>query len=409
MGIGPMVVTVWVGVATYSAGVAETPDLEELLRRFAGRLEGFDPSGWEIVGEYRNPWGRVPVTAGGQSLDARAREYMDRLVETATRPDPDSKRHHYVPRTYLKQWGFGKGNRQIWGMDTVTGVMREYSVNSVCVEENFYRVVGAEGEAHNRVESMFGVVDSELGRIQKLFSHLEDPEELEFDDLIGLGVTVAIQRMRTAQQRRLRLQHDAWLVAQNPVDFKPIHDPANPLRVAGIHTELLFTSMWEAADVMTTRSIEVWEDPEGRFWTSDAPVLVPFHKNKGPNLISAPHILWPVSPHRVVALTNTPTGDKAVIRTASPKERGLVRKAIEQCRERWIFASPEQKDALPVRKKFRRRTQMRMRCSQWTPTGTYVEPPSCCVEMADGFGAGPDVVLCDQGGHFPAPDMWEYI
>jgi hypothetical protein len=333
---------------------------------------------------------------------------MDRLLATQMRPDPDSKRHHYVPRTYLKRWASGEKGRRIWNLDTITGEVRDFSVNSVCVEENFYRVIGLDGEAHNKVEAMFGVVDTELRRIQTLFTQLEDPDALVFDDLIGLGVTVAVQRMRTAQQRRLRSQQDAWLVAQNPEDFKSIHDPSNPSRVAGIHTELLFKSMWKAADVMTTRSIEVWDDPEGRFWTCDAPVLVPFRNNKGPNLLAAPHILWPVSPYRVVALTNQPTGVKAVIRAATGKERGLVRDAIEQGRERWIFASPDQKDRLPKAKKFRRRTQIRMRCSQWTPSGEFVEPPRCCVEMADGFSAGPDVALCNQGGHFPAPAMWEH-
>lgn len=386
----------------------DSPDLEAVLREFEGQLDGFDPTGWEIVSQHRNPWGQIPMTGGGKSLEGRSREYMDRLLATQQQPDPKSRRHHYVPRTYLKRWGFGKQNRRIWNLDTVTGEARAFSVNDVCVEENFYRVIGPDGEAHNRVEAMFGVVDAELGRIQSLFERLTDPEDLEFDDLIGLGVTIAVQRLRTAQQRRLRLQHDAWLVAQNPEEFKSIKDPLNAFRLAGIHTELLFTSMWEAADVMTTRSIEVWDDPEGRFWTCDAPVLVPFRKNKGPSLLAAPHILWPVNPHRVVALTNEPSGEKAVIRLATPKERGLVRHTIEQGRERWIFASPEQKDRLPKTKKFGRRTQMRMRCSQWTPRGRYVEPPGCCVEQSDGFSAGPDVVLCDQGLHVDAPAMWEY-
>lgn len=349
------------------------------------------------------------MTGGGKSLDRGSREYMDRLLATQRHPDPQSRRHHYVPRTYLKRWGFGNQNRRIWNLNTVTGEVQAFSVNDVCVQENFYRVIGPDGEAHNRVEAMFGVVDAELGRIQSLFERLEDPEELEFEDLIGLGVTIAVQRMRTAQQRRLRLQHDAWLVAQNPEEFKSMKDALNPLRVAGIHTELLFKSMWEAADVMTTRYIEVWDDPEGRFWTCDAPVLVPFQKDKSPSLMAAPHILWPVTPHRVVALTNEPSGEKAVIRPATPKERGLVRDAIEKGRERWIFASPEQKDRLPKTKKFRRRTQMRMRCSHWTPRGRYVEPPGCCVEQADGFSVGPDVILCDQGLHVQAPAMWDYV
>lgn len=71
-----------------------------------------------------------------------------------------------------------------------------------------------------------------------------------------------------------------------------------------------------------------------------------------------------------------------------------------------MFALPEQKEWLPRAKTFRRRTQMRMRCSQWTPRGRYVDPPGCCVEQADGFSAGPDVVLCDQGLHLEAPAMW---
>ncbi|MDJ0408914.1 MULTISPECIES: DUF4238 domain-containing protein [Nocardiaceae] len=348
------------------------------------------------------------MTAGGAALDGRSRSYMDRLLETQNQPDPISRRHHYVPRTYLKRWGFGKLKRRIWNLDTITGEVRALSVNDVCVGENFYRVVGPDAQAHNRVESMFSVADMELARVQALFENLQDPDELEFDDLIGLGVTVAVQRMRTAQQRRLRLQHDAWLVAQNPKQFESMSDPMDPYRVAGIHTELLFNSMWQSADVMTTRSIEVWDDPEGRFWTCDTPVLVPFLNNKRPALMAAPYILWPVSPYRVVALTNAPSGEKAVIRQAAPKDRGLLKKSIEQGRERWIFAPPEQRDRLPKTKLFNRRTQMRLRCSQYTPQHKYLKPPGCCVEQAEGFSVGPDVVLCDRGLHSEAPAMCEY-
>lgn len=362
--------------------------------------------GWKVVKRIRNPWGQVPLTAGGQSLGGRAREYMDNLLSLHKAKDPVSRRHHYVPKAYLREWSFD--GKRVWALNTVLGAVKPLGLADVCVEENFYRVVGPDGTAHNRVELLFGVVDEELRRVQTLFNQLQDPDELEFDDLIALGVTVAVQHMRTLQERRLRQQYNSWLVAQNPRKFKSMNDPKNPNLAAGIHTELLFSAMWEAADVLTTRQIEVWHDPQGRFMTCDAPVLVPFRRNVRPSFMTAPYIVWPVSPHRVVALGNDLLGEKAVIREATGKLTGIVRDGVKEGRERMIFASEEQRDRLPQTKKFRRRTQTRLRCSQRTPQGEYVKPPGCCVEQSYTFAVGPDVALCDQGHHVPAPDMSSY-
>jgi len=147
------------------------------------------------------------MTAGGTSLTGGTRAYMDRLRAQAWSRDPAGRRHHFVPQSYLRQWS--SDGKRVWALDTVTGAVRLLGTRSVCVEEDFYRVVGPGGVAHNRVEAMFGVVDSELRRVQLLFDRLQDPEELGFDDLLGLGVSVAVQRMRTSQSRRLRLQQDA--------------------------------------------------------------------------------------------------------------------------------------------------------------------------------------------------------
>jgi hypothetical protein len=372
----------------------------------ANNSDSFGVDDWKLVKQVRNPWGQVPLTAGGQSLHERARDYMDKLLNLQAARDPVSRQHHYVPRAYLRQWSFD--SKRIWTLDTVAGWVKPLGLADVCVKENFYRVIGPDGAAHNRVELLFGVVDSELRRLQILFNQLEDPDELEFDDLMALGVTIAVQRMRTLQQRRLRLQHNEWLVAQNPHDFISLNDPENPYLAAGVHTQLLFTAMWEAADALTTRQIEVWHDPNGRFMTCDAPVLVPFIRNVRPSLMDAPYIFWPISPHRVVALGNALLGEKVVIREATSRLVGMVRDGVEQGRERMIFASVEQLDRLPKTKKFRRRAQVRLRCSQWTPQGEYVDPPGCCVEQVEALAAGPDVALCDQGLHRPAPSMWSY-
>jgi hypothetical protein len=386
---------------------SESQPVRPILGDVVGGGESLDAlGGWQLIKAVRNPWGQVPMTAGGKSLPSRAREYMDRLAAQREAKDPVNRRHHYVPKSYLRQWSFD--GKRLWALDTVTRDVRPLGLSDVCVEEDFYRVAGPDRSVHNRVELLFGVVDTELRRVQVLFNELDDPETLEFDDLVGLGVSMATQRMRTAQQRRLRLQHNAWLTAQNPNDFGPLDDPTNPHLVAGIHTQLLFEAMWEAADVLTTRQIEVWHDPQGRFMTCDAPVLLPFRSNVRPGLISAPYVIWPVSPKRAVVLSNDPQGKKAVMREASGKLVGMVRLGVEQGRERMIFASEDQRDRLPKGKKFRRRAQSRLRCSDRMPTGASVPPPGCCVEWTETFADGPDVVLCRRGLHSPAPGMWPY-
>jgi hypothetical protein len=332
---------------------------------------------------------------------------MSRLLAKQHARDTPSRRHHYVPQSYLRQWS--EDGKRIWALDTVTQQIKRVGISGVCVEENFYRVMGADAVPHNRVELMFGVVDNELRRLQRLFNELEDTESLVFDDLISLGVTIAVQRMRTLQQRRLRQQYNAWLVAQNSRDFQPLEDDAvNPHRVAGFHTKALFSAMWEAADHMTLRQIEVWHDPKGRFITCDAPILVPFERNVRPGINSARYVIWPIGPHRAIALSDDHEGVKAVVREATGKLVGVAQKSVLQGRERMIFSSEEQLDRLPGGKKFRRRAQIRLRCSRRSPNGRYIDPPGCCVEYSETFAEGPDIVLCDQGLHTPAPAMWAY-
>lgn len=359
---------------------------------------------WELIDTVPNPWGVIPKTAGGRYLPGRASDYVDRLLKTRQEENPVSRRHHYVPQTYLRVWS--SDSKRIWTLNTAAGTVKPLGIKDVCVEENFYRVTGPDGAAHNRVELLFGVVDNELRRVQKLFNELENPNELEFDDLIALGVTIAVQRMRTKQQRRIQQQHSIWLNAQNPREFALFTDPNNPHRAASIHTEMLFSSMWNAADVLTTRQIEIWHDPQGRFTTCDAPVLVPFRKCLGQNLLEAPYIIWPISPHRAIVLSDDHVGVKAVLREADGRLVGLVRNSVEQGREGMIFASQEQRGRLPEGKNFRRRTQIRLQCSQRGPNGDYVKPPGCCVKLSSAYAAGPEVALCNKRLHRPAPDMW---
>lgn len=364
------------------------------------------PGGWTVK-RVRNPWGRVPHTGGGRSLTHRAQQLVDRITERARSQDAESvRRHHYVPRAYLRRWSFD--SRRVWTLDTKTGSVRPIGVGDLCVEENFHRVLGRNGESHNAVEMMFGAVDQELCRMQKLFDGLQDAETLTLDDLQILCVSIASQRMRTVQQRRLQSQSAAWMAAQDP-DFKPWVGDAAPHFAAGVHTKTLFRALWEATDVFVGRQIEVWEDDAERFMTCDAPVLVPFLKGGNrPPLLEADRIIWPVSPRRVVVLSRELVGERAIIRSANGKDVGIVRDAVLQGRERMIIAGELQSSRLARLKRFNgRRAQVQMRCSDRSPNGEYVPPPGCVVRTSDAFAAKPDVVLCAQGFHRPAPDMYD--
>jgi Protein of unknown function (DUF4238) len=271
-------------------------------------------------------------------------------------------------------------------------------------------VTGRDGEPHNRVELIFRVVDTELCRVQRFLLGLRSPDDLTFDDFLAIGVTIAVQRMRTLQQRRLQQQYSEWLAAQNSQDFRSWNDtPESPHFVAGVHTELVFKAMWEAADVMTTRQLEIWDDAKGRLLTSDVPVVVPFQAAARPGTIEAPRIIWPISPHRAVVLSNDHAGEKAVLRQVTTQMADALRAAVIQGRELMIFATEDQLRYLPVGKPQRRRAQVRLRCSHWSPRGKYVAPPGCVVEFTEGYGAGPDVVLCKHGLHRPAPNMLHHI
>ncbi|HEX4428278.1 MAG TPA: DUF4238 domain-containing protein, partial [Frankiaceae bacterium] len=92
------------------------------------------PSEWRIVGRVRNPWREVPLT-GGVAFPERARAYIAELQAQHRVTDPPSRRHHYVPRAYLREWSFN--GKQVWALDTAVGAVKPLGIADVCVEEHF--------------------------------------------------------------------------------------------------------------------------------------------------------------------------------------------------------------------------------------------------------------------------------
>ena len=74
--------------------------------------DAFDFGDWKVVKSVPNPWGIVPHTGGGKALTPEARAFMDNLIKQQGAKDPVSRRHHYVPQAYLREWSFD--NKRVW-------------------------------------------------------------------------------------------------------------------------------------------------------------------------------------------------------------------------------------------------------------------------------------------------------
>jgi hypothetical protein len=360
---------------------------------------------WQVQEIVPNPWGQIPVTGDGKFLGESARRYFERLIAIGSAADTPARRHHYVPKTHLRRWS--ADGRRVWTLNTETGLVKELGVNDVCVSENFYRVVGSDGEPHNRVELMFGAVDQELRRVQDLLLGLRKDGDIGFEDFMAAGVSAALQRMRTMQQRRLLQQYDLWVGDQGADGFSSRRDDEDPLRLANIHTQNTFQAMWSAADLMTTRQLEIWDDPKGRFLTSDAPVQIPFVRSVRPGVNIARVIWWPISPNRAVAWSNNLVGEKVVFRKATTAVTDQVRTIMLQGRDRFIIATEQQLRSLPVGKPLPRRAQIQLRCSQ-QHQGRYIERPGCVVEYVECYDRAPNIKLCENGLHRAVPDLASY-
>jgi hypothetical protein len=330
------------------------------------------------------------MTGGGRSRTERAQKYMAAVAAQSLRRDTNSKRHHYVPKSYLKAWS--ADGKRVEVIDTIAGTQKLQGLNDTCVKENFYQLYDADG-AHNQAEKMMSVLDDELVRVVRVLQALQPGHDLSFEDFMSFGHMITLQRTRTPQTRRLMSAWGAWIDRQTWRPGTRPYGGATPV----VHLSTLFNAMWDGADNMTTRTLELWDDPKGRFITCDAPVQVP-HLTTGTrqDLVAAQRIWWPISPTRAVCSSHRTTEEKVTFMRATTVEVDEIRAAMIHGRERVLIATKDQLSSLPIGKRLPKRTQIYLRCEPVPP------PQQCRVARLECYAAEPDIQLCND--HIPLVD-----
>ena len=126
---------------------------------------------------------------------------------------------------------------------------------------------------------MFAVLDDELVRVVRVLAALRPGDDLAFEDFMSLGLMLILQRTRTPQSRRLMSGRNDWYHHQmvSDAEIAALGEADRPTSGVDVeaHMNAAFNSMWKGADNLTTRTLELWDDPRARLVTCDAPVQVP--------------------------------------------------------------------------------------------------------------------------------------
>lgn len=329
---------------------------------------------WTALSSLLNPWEQVPMTDGGKRVVLPIDAYIHHVAEVAAKRDCVSRRHHYVPQSYLRAWS--PDRKRVRVLDTRNGLDKLRGLRDTCVQENFYRVTGRDNQQHNQVEAMLAVIDDEMARLLRMLRAWAPGDDVRFEDFMSLAVVMNLQRNRTPQARRLLADLREWYTRRAGL---PHHEFTTEDYVG-----LLFENLYHAADQLSTRQLELWDDPQGRFITCDQPVLLSDAVTGSPaRMDNTRYVWWPISPSRLVALSLDPQGRKVAHRIADRKDVDKVRSAFIRGAESAIIVLPGDRD-VPSGKWLQRRSQVRVECA---PVDAGAR--RCGLTFASGYGAEP--------------------
>ena len=390
-------------------------------RQEGRRLQPFnvDGEGWEVDCAVAVDDEEALIAALDKaSAPASIRSVVLRAAEGARK----SKRHHYVPVSYLQGWLGEDENVTVW--DTTTGKVYETNPINVCLERDFYTGMLEDGTKTRLMEGLLAELDAGFARrIRQVTESDSLPESAR--DRAYLALDVAIQEGRQPQRRRM-MASMATTLGRTLVGAELERHGLDPGSLSatidgGTHVQLMLNTAFEAAPLIAASSWTLHVADRDVFATCDVPVLydytaapdmqllsgteigrwligqsaaagVPLQDLRA-GLLSASSILFPLGPRHLLEVTPDELERNLVIsarRTVVEKHEDL----IVRCRERSIVARSGHRLVTGTRPIVQRRRQMSLAC---VSTEVDSRGGTCIQGFGSVYAKEPSIALC--GNH----------
>lgn len=130
----------------------------------------------------------------------------------------EPKRHHYVPRCYLKN--FADEQEMIWTFDRKTGEYRQQSIADTAVQNHYYRVRTKDGKFSTDVEKFFSTIETEASGV---IAKLARIKKISQEDKEILSLFISFQRARVPDFEKLMNEADEKMIKRiNEMKFHSV-------------------------------------------------------------------------------------------------------------------------------------------------------------------------------------------
>ncbi len=183
----------------------------------------------------------------------------------------EPKKHHYVPRSVLRNFSIGGEQRSVFVFDKNSGRSFASAIGDAAAERDFYRV--DLGERHINFEPLFQDLDDRLASLVAKLTTRPSLRALDRADRYDLAVVTACQLLRTKLQRTSSMEVARQLSQR--LEESGVGPPEETLdeQQARLGSLRRLLALEEIAAVLAGKDLVLVKTSSPVLWTSDNPVV----------------------------------------------------------------------------------------------------------------------------------------